>query len=155
MAVSEGNLGTSGTNTLPLQDGAMITQKASPDKPKNLRRRAQARLKSRTADLEKISPEEARKLLQELRDHQAELEIKNEQLHQTQAELETALTRYTDLYDCAPLAYLTLDEGGRVLEANLAAARLLGAEKGRLVHQFWPLLSHRKISRNSRPIWSR
>ncbi|MGA9756694.1 MAG: HD domain-containing phosphohydrolase [Desulfobaccales bacterium] len=113
----------------------MITQKASPDKPKNLRRRAQARLKSRTADLEKISPEEARKLLQELRDHQAELEIKNEQLHQTQAELETALTRYTDLYDCAPLAYLTLDEGGRVLEANLAAARLLGAEKGRLVHQ--------------------
>ena len=113
----------------------MITPKASPDKPKDLRRRAQARLKSRTAGLEKISPEEARNLLQELHIHQVELEMQNEQLRQTQAELETALTRYTDLYDFAPLAYLTLDERGWVLEANLTAARLLGTERSRLVQQ--------------------
>jgi PAS domain S-box-containing protein len=113
----------------------MITQKASPDKPKDLRRRAEARLKSRTAGLEKISPEEARNLLQELHIHQVELEMQNEQMRQTQAELETALTRYTDLYDFAPVAYLTLDDRGWVLEANLTAARLLATERSRLVQQ--------------------
>jgi PAS domain S-box-containing protein/putative nucleotidyltransferase with HDIG domain len=113
----------------------MITPKASRDQPQDLRRRAQARLKSRTAGLEKISPEEARNLLQELHIHQVELEMQNEQLRQTQAELETALARYTDLYDFAPLAYLTLDNRGWVLEANLTAARLLATERSRLVQQ--------------------
>ena len=114
---------------------AMITPKASPDKPKDLRRRVQARLKSRTAGLEKISPEEARNLLQELQIHQVELEMQNEEIRRTQAELETALTRYTDLYDFAPVAYLTLDDRGWVLEANLPAARLLGVGRSRLVQQ--------------------
>jgi PAS domain S-box-containing protein/putative nucleotidyltransferase with HDIG domain len=113
----------------------MITPKASPDIPADLRRRAQARLKSRTADLEKISSEEALNLVQELHIHQVELEMQNEQLRQTQAELETALTRYTDLYDFAPVAYLTLDDRGWVLEANLTASRLLGTERSRLVQQ--------------------
>ena len=109
--------------------------KAASDKPEYLRRRVEARLKSRIANLEQISPEEALKLLQELQIHQVELEMQNEQLRQTQAELETALTRYTDLYDFAPVAYLTLDDRGWVLEANLTAARLLGTERGRLVQQ--------------------
>src|SRR5665648_269571 len=113
----------------------MITQKVSLDIPADLRRRAQARLKSRTAGLEKISPEEALNLVQELHIHQVELEMQNEQLRQTQAELETALTRYTDLYDFAPVAYLTLDERGWVLEANLTASRLLGTERSRLLQQ--------------------
>jgi putative nucleotidyltransferase with HDIG domain/PAS domain S-box-containing protein len=114
---------------------ARATPQASPDKPKDLRRRAEARLKSRTAGLEKISPEEARNLLQELHIHQVELEMQNEQMRQTQAELETALTRYTDLYDFAPVAYLTLDDRGWVLEANLTAARLLATERSRLLQQ--------------------
>jgi len=113
----------------------MITPKASPDRPKDLRRRAQARLKSRTAVLEKISPEEAKFLFQELQVHQVELEMQNEEIRRTQAELETALARYTDLYDFAPVAYLTLDDRGWVLEANLTAARLLGTERSRLVQQ--------------------
>ena len=113
----------------------MIIPKAFPDKPKDLRRRAQIRLKSRITGFEKLSPEEARNLLQELQIHQVELEMQNEQLHQTQAELETALTRYTDLYDFAPVAYLTLDDRGCILEANLTAARLLGTERSRLVQQ--------------------
>jgi diguanylate cyclase (GGDEF)-like protein/PAS domain S-box-containing protein len=113
----------------------MITPKPSPDKPKDLRRRAQERLKSRTAVIEKPSSKEARDLLQELQTHQVELEMQNEQLRQTQVELETALTRYTDLYDFAPVAYLTLDDRGCILEANLTATRLLGMERSRLVQQ--------------------
>jgi PAS domain S-box-containing protein len=114
---------------------ARTAPQAAADKPEDLRRRVEARLKSRIANLEQISPEEALNLLQELHIHQVELEMQNEQLRQTQAELETALTRYTDLYDFAPVAYLTLDERGWVLEANLTAARLLGTERSRLVQQ--------------------
>jgi PAS domain S-box-containing protein/putative nucleotidyltransferase with HDIG domain len=135
VVVSDRNLGTNEKNTSTLQEGVMTTSKASPDKPEDLRRRAQTQLKSRTASPEKISPEEAQFLLQELQVHQVELEMQNEQLDHTQAELETALTRYTDLYDFAPVAYLTLDNRGCVLQANLTAARLLGTERSRLVQQ--------------------
>jgi PAS domain S-box-containing protein len=72
-----------------------------------------------------------------------ELEMQNDEIRRTQAELETALVKYTDLYDFAPVAYLTLDQSGLVLEANLTAARLLGTERGRLAQQplapfIWP-----------------
>jgi two-component system, cell cycle sensor histidine kinase and response regulator CckA len=100
-----------------------------------LRRRAEERLPSRPVELKQLSPEEAQTLLQELQIHQVELEMQNEQLRQTQAELETALAKYTDLYDFSPVAYLTLDPNGWVLEANLTAARLLGTERSQLVQQ--------------------
>ena len=64
----------------------MLTQKASPDGPKKLRHRADNRLKSRTARIEKISPEEDRHLLQELQIQQVELEAQNEEIRRTQAE---------------------------------------------------------------------
>jgi diguanylate cyclase (GGDEF)-like protein/PAS domain S-box-containing protein len=114
---------------------ARTTPKDAPDGPKDLRRRAKARLQTRTPSLEKISPEEARNLVQELQIHQVELEMQNNQLRQTQAELENSLKRYTDLYDFAPVAYLTLDDRGWILEANLTAAQLLGTERRRLVQQ--------------------
>ena len=100
-----------------------------------LRRRAEERLKSRTADYAKLSPEEAQALIHELQVHQIELEMQNEQLRQTQAELEAALTRYADFYDFAPVAYLTLDERGLILEANLTAATMLGVERSRLLQR--------------------
>jgi PAS domain S-box-containing protein len=100
-----------------------------------LRRRAEERLKSQTADYAKSSPEEARAMLQELHIHQIELEMQNEQLRQTQAELEAAVTRYADFYDFAPVAYLTLDERGQILEANLNAATMLGVERRRLLQR--------------------
>jgi len=94
-----------------------------------LRNEAEKRL----AHLEKISSgggtEETRRLIQELRVHQIELEMQNAQLAQTQAELEKSRTKYSDLFDFAPIGYLSLDENGVVLEANLTIATLLGAER--------------------------
>ena len=100
-----------------------------------LRRRAETRLNSRPVDFKRLSPEESQNLLQELSIHQVELEMQNEQLRQTQADLETSLTRYTDFYDFAPVAYLTLNERGLILEANLTAAIMLGVERFRLLQQ--------------------
>ncbi len=79
--------------------------------------------------------EEARQTLHELRVHQIELEMQNEELRRIQADLDAARARYFDLYDLAPVGYLTVSEMGLILEANLTAATMLGVEKSTLVKQ--------------------
>ena len=86
-------------------------------------------------NLKALSPEETRQTLHELRVHQIELELQNDELRRTQAQLEVALTRYFDLYDIAPVGYCTLSEKGQILEANLTAATLLGLARAKLVNQ--------------------
>ncbi len=79
------------------------------------------------------SPEEIRKTLHELRVHQIELEMQNEELRAAQAEIEAARERYFELYDLAPVGYCTLSEKGLILEGNLTAATLLGVARVKLV----------------------
>jgi PAS domain S-box-containing protein len=102
---------------------------------RGLRHRAEERLeeaKVSAADLPR-SELDARSLLHELQVHQIELELQNAELSQARDELEQSLERYTDLYDFAPVGYLTLDREGVVGAANLAGAGLLGIERSRLM----------------------
>ena len=92
-------------------------------------------MSSSSEDLESLSPEGIRQPLHELRVHQIELKVQNEELRRAQAELEAARARYFDLYDLAPVGYCTLSEKGLILEANLTAATLLGVARGALVKQ--------------------
>jgi PAS domain S-box-containing protein len=73
--------------------------------------------------------EEVQRLLREIELHHTELERQNEELRATQRHLEAYRDRYIDLYDFAPLGYVTLDEDGYVQEINLAGATLLGADR--------------------------
>jgi len=77
--------------------------------------------------------EASRQLVHELRVHQIELELQNEELRRTQAELATARARYFDLYDLAPVGYCTVSATEDILEANLTAASMLGLTCGELV----------------------
>ena len=83
--------------------------------------------------LEEMSSEEIFKILHELHVHQIELELQNEELRRTQSELEAARARYYDLYDLAPVGYCTLTRENLIIEANLAAANLLGKTRGELI----------------------
>ena len=71
--------------------------------------------------------------MHELQVHQIELEMQNEELRQSRAEVEAGLERYTELYDFAPVGYLTLGRDGAIRQVNLTGARLLGVERARLV----------------------
>lgn len=81
------------------------------------------------------SPEEIRQTLHELRVHQIELEMQNEELRRIQAELEASQLRYFDLYDLAPVGYFAVSEQGLILEANLTAATLFGVPRRSLLAQ--------------------
>jgi diguanylate cyclase (GGDEF)-like protein/PAS domain S-box-containing protein len=102
----------------------------------DLRRRAQERLQNQ-ASLRKVpqSEPEMQRLIHELQVHQIELELQNEELQSSRAEVEAALARFTDFYDFAPVGYFTLDRNGTIAQTNPAGARLLGSERARLQNQ--------------------
>jgi len=85
--------------------------------------------------LEAVSPEEMQQTLHELRVHQIELELQNEELRRSQVELGIVSARYFDLYDQAPIGYFTISEKGLILEANLTVANQLGALRGELIQR--------------------
>ena len=82
-----------------------------------------------------LSPEATRQLLHELRVHQFELEMQNEELRGAQLDLEASRARYVELYDLAPVGYCSVGASGLIEHANLAAAALLGIARGALVRQ--------------------
>jgi len=69
----------------------------------------------------------------ELQVYQIELEMQNEELRKARDEMEAGLEKYSDLYDFAPIGYLTLDPQGIITGANLAGADLLGVGRAALV----------------------
>ncbi len=87
-------------------------------------------------DASKFSPEEVRQLVHALTVHQIELEMQNEELLRAQGKLEQLKDKYMDLYDFAPIGYVTIDDKGHILEANLTATRLLGLERKKLLKSF-------------------
>jgi PAS domain S-box-containing protein len=109
------------------------------DEPTQQRKRAEEIFRRRAlTDPENaggVSPEVARQVLYELRVHQIQLEMQNEELRRAQQELEGSRARYFDLYDLAPVGYVTINELGRVVEANLTATALLGVGRSELVRQ--------------------
>ena len=86
---------------------------------------------------ETIPPEETRQMIHELRVHQIELEVQNEELRRAQAELAAARARYFDLYDLAPVGYCIISENGLIQEANLTIATLLGVDRSALVKRLF------------------
>jgi two-component system, cell cycle sensor histidine kinase and response regulator CckA len=99
-----------------------------------LRHLAEARWRERNSEAPfPRSEEETLRLLHQLEVHQIELEMQNEELEQARQETAAALKKLTDLYDFAPVAYLTLDRTGVILEANLCCAALFGVERATLV----------------------
>jgi PAS domain-containing protein len=72
-------------------------------------------------------------LLHELQVYQVELDLQDEELRRSRAELEMSLSRQAQLYDFAPVGCFTVDRSTALRELNLTAASMLGAERDRLL----------------------
>jgi PAS domain S-box-containing protein len=108
-----------------------------------LRERAEAAWKARHLDLGETNADDLARLVHDLEVHQIELEMQNEELRRAQSELEESRQQLSDLYDFAPVGYLTIDRSNVITEANLTCAAMLGVERGRLVGRpFTRFLSH-------------
>jgi PAS domain S-box-containing protein len=99
-----------------------------------LRKKAEELFKSQAPDLNFPEAEsDILKLNHELSVHQIELEIQNNELIRAKEELEVAVEKYTDLYDFAPTAYLTLSADGQIVLMNLSASKMIGKERHYLI----------------------
>ncbi len=101
-----------------------------------LRRKAEARLRETEQEMTtNLGSDEIRNLLHDLHTHQIELEVQNEELQETQGMLQAACNRYSDLYDFAPVGYLSLNPKGLILMANLTFAEMINAERTQITGQ--------------------
>ncbi len=109
----------------PQANGVTNDKGSKVENATELRRRAEECLTMSVGDIASLPAADVGRLLHELQIHQIELDMQNDELLNTQAELETSKEKYIDLYDFAPVGYLTLDPSGIVLAANLSVAKLL------------------------------
>ncbi len=104
---------------------------------RQLRQRAEALLENSgdktVPDVTSLSAEQVQELLHDLQTHQIELELQNQELRETQLELEQLTARYADLYERAPIGYCTLGESGLIVEANRVAGDLFGVDSQSLI----------------------
>ncbi len=85
-------------------------------------------------------------IIHELEVHQIELEMQNNQMKTTLLALEEEKEKYRDLYDFAPIGYLSITQSGLVLEANFAATAMLRVELKNLInHGFARLISRKHL----------
>ena len=113
----------------------MVKRTNSSDYLSDLRRRAENALDSFPKYCSSDLPEldEIRRLLHELNVHKIELEMQNDELRNAQESLQSSRDKYADLYDFAPVAYITFNRLEQITEANLTTSRILGLERFRLV----------------------
>jgi PAS domain-containing protein len=116
-----------------------------------LRIKAEEQLKEKNKELNKpVIEADVKKLVHELQVHQIELEMQNEELRKTYETAETALKKYTMLYDLAPMGYFTLDCDGSICELNFTGADLLRERRFSLVNSNFKLF----VSEDSKPVFN-
>jgi len=99
---------------------------------RSLREAARQRLKQGELNVCELDLKDMQALVEELEIHRAELTIQNEELQAAYNEVAVARERYRSLFDEAPVGYLTVDGHGRIAQANVRAAELLGAKPDEL-----------------------
>jgi len=129
----------------------MINEEMDLTNPRNLRLKAEEKLKEKKKTTKPAIEADVKKLLHELQVHQIELEMQNEELREANDVAENALKKYTMLYDFAPLGYFTLEKDGTISELNFTGAEMLGDKRISLVNSNFKLF----IAESSQSVFNR
>ncbi|MDD5388515.1 MAG: PAS domain S-box protein [Gallionellaceae bacterium] len=128
----------------------MATKPLGEDQPQ-LRTDAESRLTEASEADTAMRARPADELLHELQVHQIELEMQNDELRRAQQTIEESRDRYLDLYDFAPIGYLSLDRSAVIVEANLTVSELFGVTRKELLKQRFANF----VSPENREHWNR
>ncbi len=98
-----------------------------------LREKAEQLLREKGGETLDFDKDDLLRLAHELEVYQVELELQNQELRHAKAEIEESRNEFFDLYESAPVAYLTLNEKGVIERANKAAYQMLKGSEELLV----------------------
>ena len=101
--------------------------------PAGLRQTAELRPKEKTTSGAPQAEANLMRPQHEMQVRQIDLEMQNQELCAARVEIESCLNRYTELFDFAPVCYLTLTPDGTIVHVNLAGVSLLGFPRDRLL----------------------
>lgn len=93
----------------------------------NIRKKAEDLLNDKPFNVRDFSVNDIEQILHELHVHQIELELQNDELRSAQLELEISRNKYFNLFNMAPVAFLSLDENFVIFESNAFGEKLLGS----------------------------
>ena len=127
-----------------------MSQEEDYTQAQRLRMKAEEKLKNKKLNTDSThTDQDAQRLLHELQVHQIELEMQNEELRQANDTAETALKKYTMLYDLAPMGYFTLLNDGTITELNFTGAEMLGDRRFSLINSNFKLY----VADESKPVF--
>ena len=106
----------------------LLTKRTIPPVSASRRQMAEEKYKSYPSRIRALSEADSQRLIHELEVHQIELEMQIHELELEQAKLEDSLTSYMEIYDFAPIGYLTLSQELEISKFNLLGANMLGKE---------------------------
>lgn len=129
----------------------MINEEMDFTDSKMLREKAEKQLNEKQKQEDgAIKETDINKLLHELQVHQIELEMQNEELRQAYETAETALKKYTMLFDLSPMGYFSLDAEGAICDLNFTGADMLGERRFSLIDSNFKLF----ISEESKSVFN-
>ncbi|MFA4848407.1 MAG: PAS domain S-box protein [Methanoregula sp.] len=101
--------------------------------PNSLKNAAEKKLAGSLSINQDLKEQTSEKLIHDLQVHQIELEMQADELRRTQLSLANSRDQYLDLYEFAPIGYLTLTDKALISQTNLTFAILLGVERVKLI----------------------
>ena len=104
------------------------------DKLKQLREDAEKILNVNKHQTTDIPVSDFNRIIHDLKVYQIELELQNEELRDTQKQLEASRNRFAQLYNQAPAGYVTLDQNSIVLQANQTFAAMVNKDFSQILN---------------------
>lgn len=92
---------------------------------RKLRKKANGLFKRHNIELSPIDQKDLMQVAHELEVQQIELELQNEELNAALKDIEHSRNKYFELYQSAPVAFLTIDKKGLIIQVNEGAAKML------------------------------
>lgn len=99
---------------------------------KKLREDAERKLSKTTHHKTDVPIEDFNRIIHDLKVYQIELELQNEELRRTQQQLQDSRNQFANLYNFAPVGYVTLNRNSLIIQSNQTFAEMINMEVSEL-----------------------